>query len=157
MKSKRTLPVAALAAATTAALLAACGGESTKSEDTVTVAGDVPLAYVKRATAISMNPTDGTPFAAGGDLMLREKSSPSATEHNLTARFTQGLGDASDPEVSYDGKRIVFAMRCPATNTATSPWPATRRRWRRAPAAGTSGSTTAAPAPPAWRVAASAG
>jgi len=118
MNSRRTLSFTTLA---TAALLTACSGESTKSEDTVTVAGDVPLAYVKRATAISMNPTDGTPFAAGGDLMLREKSSPSATEHNLTARFTQGVGDASDPEVSYDGKRIVFALRCPASNTATIP------------------------------------
>jgi hypothetical protein len=51
--------------------------------------------------------------------MLRELSSPSATEHNLTARFTQGLGDASDPEVSYDGKKIAFSMRCPASNTST--------------------------------------
>ena len=101
-----------------AALLAACSGNS-GSEDTVTVNGDVPIAYVKRATSVGLNPTDGANFAAGGDLMLREKSSPSATEHNLTARFTQGLGDASDPEVSYDGKKVVFSMRCPSSNTAT--------------------------------------
>ena len=42
--------------------------------------------------------------------MLREKSSPSAPEHNLTAAITQGQGDASDPEVSYDGKKVVFAL-----------------------------------------------
>jgi mono/diheme cytochrome c family protein len=99
-------------------LLAACSGNS-GSEDTVTVNGDVPIAYVKRATSVGLNPTDGANFAAGGDLMLREKSSPSATEHNLTARFTQGLGDASDPEVSYDGKKVVFSMRCPSSNTST--------------------------------------
>ena len=53
--------------------------------------------------------------------MLREKSSASAIEHNLTDRFTQGNGDASDPEVSYDGKKVVFSMKCPATNTSTTP------------------------------------
>ncbi|MGE4051539.1 MAG: hypothetical protein AB7F38_10745, partial [Piscinibacter sp.] len=56
-------------------------------------------------------------------------------EHNLTARFTrdaQGVpnGDASDPEVSYDGTKIVFTMRCPATNPATIDGvPACTGRW----------------------------
>lgn len=108
--------------------LAACQGNS--SDDTVTVNGDVPIAYVKRSTDVGMNPTDGTNSAPGGDLMLREKSSPSAPEHNLTARFTQGQGDASDPEVSYDGKKIVFSMRCPASNTSTvDGQPACTGRW----------------------------
>ena len=111
--------VLAAGAAVAALTLAACSGSGTSGNDTVTVNGDVPLAYVKRATSVGMNPTDGANSAPGGDLMLREKSSASATEHNLTARFTQGQGDASDPEVSYDGKRIVFALRCPASNTAT--------------------------------------
>jgi hypothetical protein len=101
------------------AVLAGCNGGSTSSGDTVTVNGDIPIAYVKRSTAVTMNPTDGTNSAAGGDLMVRDKSSPSATETNLTARFTQGNGDASDPEVSYDGKKIVFAMKCPTSNTST--------------------------------------
>ena len=99
--------------------IAACGSGSASDSNTVTVAGDVPLAYVKRLNTLGMNPTDGANFAAGGDLMIREKSSPSAPEHNITARFTQGAGDASDPEVSYDGKKIVFAMRCPTANTST--------------------------------------
>ncbi|MEQ1804608.1 MAG: hypothetical protein ABL900_04450, partial [Burkholderiaceae bacterium] len=93
------------------------GTESTSSS--LIVAGDAPLAYVKRSNAMSINPTDGTPSAPGGDLMVRESSSASAKEHNLTAQFTQGKGDASDPEVSYDGKRIVFAMKCPTSNTST--------------------------------------
>ena len=100
-------------------LLAACSGGGGESADTLTVNGDVPLVYVKRVTALGLNPTDGTNSAPGGDLMLRDKSSPTAIEHNLTARFTAGVGDASDPEVSYDGRRVVFAMRCPAANTAT--------------------------------------
>ncbi len=98
--------------------LAGCSGSGSGS-DTVTVQGDVPLAYVKRSTELSMNPTDGTPSAPGGDLMVREKSSPSAPEHNITAAITQGVGDASDPEVSYDGKKLVFALTCPTANNAT--------------------------------------
>ena len=100
--------------------LAGCLKSGTSSSDqSVAVQGDVAIVYAKRVNTLSMNPTNGAPFAAGGDLIIREKSSPSAPEHNLTARFTQGVGDASDPEVSYDGKKIVFAMRCPASNTAT--------------------------------------
>ena len=99
-------------------LLASCSGSS-NDDGNVTVAGDVPIAYAKRSTAISINPTDGTPFAEGGDLMVRGKSSPSAPEANVTASITQGKGDVSDPEVSYDGKKIVFALRCPTDNTST--------------------------------------
>ncbi|MBA4175562.1 MAG: hypothetical protein C0505_03235 [Leptothrix sp. (in: Bacteria)] len=118
---RRRLPGFVAGAAALALLtLAACsGGGSSGGADALTVNGDVPLVYVKRATALAINPTDGTNSAPGGDLMLREKSSASATEHNLTARFTAGLGDASDPEVSYDGRKVVFAMKCPASNTAT--------------------------------------
>ncbi len=101
-----------------AIVLASCSGNGGDSTS-VTVAGDVPIAYVKRSTALSINPTDGTSSAPGGDLMVREKSSPSAPEHNITASITQGKGDASDPEVSYDGKKIAFALRCPADNTST--------------------------------------
>ncbi len=116
-------------------LLGGCGGDA-DSGSTVTVAGDVPIAYAMRSTRVGMNPTDGTNSAPGGDLMLREKSSPSAPEHNLTARFTLGLGDVSDPEVSYDGRRIVFSMRCPAANgtqytppAGGTPVPACTGRW----------------------------
>ncbi|HKX95394.1 MAG TPA: hypothetical protein VJM48_11885 [Methylibium sp.] len=119
----------ALALSTLTALLAACSG-SGGGDDTVTVAGEVPLAYVQRSTEVSLNPTNGAPSAVGGDLIIREKSSPSAPAHNVTRRFTQGLGDASDPEVSYDGRKIVFSMRCPASNTATiAGGPACTGRW----------------------------
>ena len=101
------------------AALGGCSGGSTSASSTLTVEGDVPIVYAQRVNSIGLNPTDGTPFAAGGDLMLREKSSASAIEHNLTAKFTQGNGDASDPEVSYDGKKVVFSMKCPTTNTST--------------------------------------
>ncbi|HQR21356.1 MAG TPA: hypothetical protein PLE54_04740 [Burkholderiaceae bacterium] len=94
------------------------------------VSGDVPIAYAKRATTLRVNPTNGAPFAAGGDLIIRERSSPSAREFNVTSTITQGNGDVSDPEVSYDGKKIVFTMRCPASNTSTvGGVPACTGRW----------------------------
>jgi len=109
--------IQALCTSAALALLAGCSG-SGDSADTVAVNGDVAIAYAKRVNTLSMNPTNGAPFAAGGDLIIREKSSPSAPEHNVTASLTQGTGDVSDPEVSYDGKKVVFAMRCPTSNTS---------------------------------------
>lgn len=109
--------------------LAGCGSGGGDG-DGVTVHGDVPLVYAKRSVAMRINPTNGAPFAPGGDLMLREKSSPSADEHNLTAGITQGQGDVSDPEVSYDGRKLVFALRCPTSNTsAIDGQPACTGRW----------------------------
>jgi hypothetical protein len=115
--SWRVLAAGALAAL--AAQLAGCSGGEKSGASTLTVAGDVPIAYVKRSTSVRMNPTNGAPTAPGGDLIIREKSSASAPEHNVTSRFTQGVGDVSDPEVSWDGRKVVFAMRCPVANTAT--------------------------------------
>ncbi len=115
-QSRATAP---LALALVALALAGCSSKNTDSGNTVAVAGDVPIAYVKRSTALRINPTNGAPFAPGGDLMIREKSSPSAREFNITAPITQGNGDVSDPEVSYDAKKIVFALRCPTSNTST--------------------------------------
>lgn len=129
MKLPRQIGAISISAIVLGAVLAACGSGS-DSEGTVTVQGDVPVAYVKRVNTIEMNPTNGAPSAAGGDLMIREKSSPSAPEHNITAQFTQGAGDASDPEVSYDGRKIVFAMRCPTANTSQiGGQPACTGRW----------------------------
>ncbi len=102
-----------------AGTLAGCGsGSSGGDSTTVTVAGDVPIAYAQRANTMMLAPTNGTPSSPGGDLMIREKSSASALEHNVTAQFTQGRGDVQSPDVSWDGKKIVFSMRCPADNTS---------------------------------------
>ncbi|HEX7639950.1 MAG TPA: hypothetical protein VF457_16250 [Burkholderiaceae bacterium] len=125
---------AAFAAAAGALALAACGSGSSgnTSASTVTVQGDIAIAYVKRVRALGMdqNPTNGAPSMPGGDLMIREKASPSAPEHDITAQFTMGQGDVSSPDVSYDGKKILFAMRCPASNPVTiGSAPACTGRW----------------------------
>jgi len=118
-----------IAAAAVSVGLVGCKGSSSDST-IVSAAGNVAIAYAQRANTIRINPTNGAPSAPGGDLMIREQSSPSAPEHNITARFTQGQGDAAHPEVSFDGKKIVFAMRCPASNTATvDGQPACTGRW----------------------------
>lgn len=79
---------------------------------------DIPVAYVKKPLA-----TDGQgavqssdlraliTFDIGADLYIRDRASPSAPEQNITAGETQGLGDIRDLEASFDGRRILFAMR----------------------------------------------
>jgi len=114
--------ITVLVAASLAALIALAGCSSSDDEpkaDDLIASGDVPIAYAKRSTAVRINPTNGAPFARGGDLIIRERSSPSAREFNVTAAITQGNGDVSDPEVSYDGRKIVFALRCPTSNTSS--------------------------------------
>ena len=93
--------------------LSILSGCSAGTSDSVTIDGDVAIAYVKRPTGSLGNPTDAITFTAGGDLFMREKSSPSATEINITGSQTNGLGDVSDPEVSYDGTKLLFTMRRP--------------------------------------------
>jgi hypothetical protein len=110
--------------------LASCGSGDNTDSSTVTVAGNTPIAYAMRNNTVTLNPLTGGPFAPGGDLIIREKSSPSAPEHNITAQFTQGKGDVADPSVSFDGKKLVFAMNCPAANTSKiGGQPACTGRW----------------------------
>ena len=126
LQHHRTL-VLRIAALGVGATLAACSGGGS---DSTTVSGNIPLAYVKRINTFRMDPLTGTPGAPGGDLIIRDTSSASAPEHNITAAFTQGVGDVADPEVSYDGKKLVFAMNCPSSNTATiGGVPACTGRW----------------------------
>ena len=108
-----------VAAALMTMQIAGCGAKTDSSTSAVVVSGGVPIAYAKRANTIVTNPTNGAPTAPGGDLIVRELSSASAIEHNITAGITQGNGDVNSLDVSYDGKKIVFAMTCPTSNTST--------------------------------------
>jgi hypothetical protein len=130
----KTISIAGLVTLGAALVAAGCGsGSSSGSNEVanaVTVNGNVAIAYAKRLNTVGLNPTDGTPFAPGGDLIVRETSSPSAREFNVTAAITQGQGDVASPEVSYDGKKIVFTMNCPTSNTSTiGGVPACTGRW----------------------------
>jgi len=101
-------------AAAAAGIVVALGACTRGNSGSVTVEGDVPIAYVKRPVSALGNPTDAVVTGQGGDLYLRDKSSPSGTEINLTGSYTQGQGDVAHPDVSFDGARIVFAMKGPS-------------------------------------------
>ena len=98
-------------------LLYACGGDG---QDPDPLVEDFGIAYVQRPLLLN---TGGVPvqpdlremteFTPGGDLYYRDLVSPSATEHNITAAVTRGMGDVKDLEASYAGDLLLFAMREP--------------------------------------------
>lgn len=93
-------------------LLSGCpapGGEQAQDA----VVQDFAIAYVKRPQVAASDVRDRLDFHAGADLYLRDLASPSAAEHNLTFALTGGLGDVRDVETSYDGSRLLFALRLP--------------------------------------------
>ena len=99
-------------------LMTGCGEDGLDSELLGNFTLDVPIAYVKRPIETLANPRNATNYQPGGNLWIREYASASAPEKNVTAQYTRGCddpnqaieGDVSDPDVSYDGKKIVFAM-----------------------------------------------
>jgi hypothetical protein len=75
---------------------------------------DFPIAYVKRPLPTGTEDVRRLrTFQAGADLWLRDRAAPSATERNITGSVTSGEWDVRDVDVSYDGNRLVFAMRPP--------------------------------------------
>ena len=83
---------------------------------------DFPIAYVKRPV-----PAAGTPPAdarrlldvqPGSDLYVRDRASANAVERNVTAEITHGAGEVRDVEPSYDGTKLLFAMREPLVEGA---------------------------------------
>ncbi len=95
--------------------LTGCGGG--EGEEGVIINGDFPIVYAQRNTQALGNPTDGVRFSPGGDLFMKNVSAPLSQSTNLTASYTQGQGDVSDPEVNFDATKVIFAMRGP--NDAT--------------------------------------
>ncbi len=106
-----------------ASWLAGCGGGGVSIGDGQgpdPVVLDIPVVYVKRPLPAN---DQGQPIAAdarqlrtfntGADLFVRERASPSAADRNITGAMTQGLYDIRDVEPSWDGERVVFAMRGP--------------------------------------------
>ncbi len=116
-------------------LLSAC-----VSEDGTLVAGgqdpdpvviDLPIAYVKRPLPVEddgngntqpvpVNLREPISFAPGASLFIRNRASATAEEINLTdGIFESGaLYDVKDVDTSYDGTKLVFAMRAPEIEDA---------------------------------------
>ncbi len=109
----------------TACLLAACGGGggsvsvgAGQGPDPVVL--DIPIAYVQRPLPVNgqgeLLASDVRrlrTFNIGADLYVRDRASPSAAARNVTGELTQGLFDIRDLESSWDGERVLFAMRGP--------------------------------------------
>lgn len=107
------------------AILAGCGGSGDgvsigTGQDPDPVILDFPVAYVRAPLPVdgqgnfqSADVRELITFDFGADVYFRDRASPSALAVNVTERETNGLGAVRDLEISYDGSRILFAMRGP--------------------------------------------
>ena len=84
------------------------------------VAVDFPIAYVKRPLPVDDQGNLENPdarelitFSPGADLFIRDRSSSSTGDINITSGITQGLGDVRDVEFSFDGDKVIFSLREP--------------------------------------------
>ncbi len=106
-----------------AVLLAGCS----TSNDSINIGGgqapdpvvlDIPVAYVKGPVPAPADLDDidvrelGT-VSEGSDLWLRARAAPDVPERNITGAVTGGLWSVRDVDASFDGNRLVFAMRMP--------------------------------------------
>ncbi len=101
-------------------LLQACGGgEGDTGEAVDPIIQDSGIAYVKRPIPVDEvtgeqlddDARDPQPYRAGGDLYYRVRALPSALETNITGEITGGVGDVKNVQVSYDGTKLLFALR----------------------------------------------
>ncbi|MEA2080878.1 MAG: hypothetical protein U9P00_13695 [Pseudomonadota bacterium] len=110
-------------------VLSACGGGSSGGSGGTSSAGldplveDFGIAYVRQPVPEidpdvdpDMDPDDvrePTNFNEGSDLIFRDLASPGANERNVSFAVTGGLGDVKDLEASFDGSKLLFALRLP--------------------------------------------
>ena len=123
-----------IAAAMSCVIMAACGSGGSgggvslgSGQDADPVVMDFPIAYVQRSLLLDSNGDlqttrvrDAVTFQPGAALIVRDRASPSAAETRLTdgvfpddADGNPPLFDVKDLNVSWDGARMVFAMRAP--------------------------------------------
>ncbi len=116
------LSIVLIALCSIAMILPSCKtGSTTSTSGFTTINGDYPIVYAERNLDAAGNPTDGVIFSPGGDLMYKDASIPTILPMNITAGYTQGQGDVSDPAVNFDATKVVFSMRGP-NDTTFSLW-----------------------------------
>ena len=93
------------------------GCRFTSDSESVVINGDYPIAYVKRPKASLGSAIDSKLGIVGSDLFLRDLPSPDAQEINITRSLTNGAGMVADPDVSFDGTKIVFALKCTSSSS----------------------------------------
>ena len=128
--SRRRCTIGALAAlaAASMALLAACSGGGLSAVTVGTTAQNDPVspdfavAYIKRTLPPATGNLTSTltddlrvqrVWNGPADVYMRANASANAPEVNITGSLTMGLWDARDLDVSYDGTKLIFALRPP--------------------------------------------
>ena len=103
-----------------ALLLAACG--TAPPDAILEKSGQSAIVFVKENSRENNNnnamKSNRDEFYAGSDLFLLTPIAPTGEVTNLTAQYTRegksnprDFGAAADPEISYDGKKILFSMK----------------------------------------------
>ena len=107
-------------------VLASCGGgdlgggSGSGSAGLDPLVADFGIAYVRQPVPEmdDADIRDPASFIPGGVLIFRDLASPGATERNVTGAMTGALGDVKDLEISYDGSKLLFALRLPDIENA---------------------------------------
>jgi hydrazine synthase alpha subunit-like protein/WD40 repeat protein len=116
-------------------LVSACtsgdAGVQTSGQSADPVVVDFPIAYVKRSLPVEVDDNgveqpaevilrEPINFFPGAALYIKDRATPSAAETNITdGIFEEGaLYDIKDVDTSYDGTKLVFAMRAPEIEDA---------------------------------------
>ncbi len=103
-----------------AMIAASCG--SSPPDDILERSGQAAIVFVRENSRQNNNSSamrsNEDEFYPGSDLFLLSPISPQGKITNLTAQYTQAgiseprnYGAVADPEVSFDGKKILFSMR----------------------------------------------
>jgi len=95
-------------------VLSSCGNIAPEE---AAVLDQVPMAYVVRpiynaGVAQFGEPTNIASYSPGGQLLIRFNSTTKSVTYRITRPLTLDDGDVSDPEASFDGNKLVFALRC---------------------------------------------
>jgi hypothetical protein len=101
-------------------VLASCG--SSPPDDIIQKSGQPALVFVKEASQLNNRSgamaSNVDEYYPGSDLFLLSPISPQGELTNLTAQYTRrnqtnpnNFGAAADPEVSFDGRKILFSMK----------------------------------------------
>ena len=109
----------ALALLATAAFAGCSGGGNIdiaggQRPDPATI--DFPIAYVKRSIPdpVADDARNMRTFIVDAEVFVKDRADASVPERNITATATRtGLWDIRDLDVSFDGRKLVFAMRGP--------------------------------------------
>jgi hydrazine synthase alpha subunit-like protein/WD40 repeat protein len=126
--ASRAVVMRGLVAASALALAGCLAGTGSGGEATDPVAVENPVVFVKRpllfdednGMLIGDNLAEPAEFRPGARLYLKGRAAPEAPSEDITSRaFPDGATyDVKDLSVSFDGTRVVFAMRAPEIDGA---------------------------------------